>query len=59
MNGLFNLDDNKDADAPEQKEEMEARAKANVKNAENKKEKAVCKEKTAEEYPEESKTPSA
>nr|DAG69094.1 MAG TPA: ERF superfamily protein [Caudoviricetes sp.] len=40
LNGLFNLDDNKDADAPEQKEEMEARAKANVKNAENKKEKA-------------------
>ena len=40
LNGLFNLDDNKDADAPEQKEEMEARAKANVKNVENKKEKA-------------------
>lgn len=31
LNGLFNLDDNKDADAPEQKEEMEARAKANEK----------------------------
>ena len=31
LNGLFNLDDNKDADAPEQKEEAEARAKANGK----------------------------
>ena len=40
LNGLFNLDDNKDADAPEQKEESEARAKANIKNAESKKEKA-------------------
>lgn len=36
LNGLFNLDDNKDADAPEQKEESEARAKANA----NKKAKA-------------------
>ena len=40
LNGLFNLDDNKDSDSPEQREEMEARAKANVKNVENKKEKA-------------------
>ena len=40
LNGLFNLDDNKDSDSPEQREEIEARAKANVKNAESKKEKA-------------------
>ena len=40
LNGLFNLDDNKDADAPEQKEEAEARTKATAKNANNKKEKA-------------------
>lgn len=40
LNGLFNLDDNKDSDSPEQIEEIEARAKANAKNANNKKEKA-------------------
>ena len=36
LNGLFNLDDNKDADAPEQKEEAEARTKANEKKATSK-----------------------
>lgn len=40
LNGLFNLDDNKDSNSAEQREEMEARAKANAKNAESKKEKA-------------------
>lgn len=40
LNGLFNLDDNKDSDSPEQREEIEARSKANAKNANNKKEKA-------------------
>lgn len=40
LNGLFNLDDNKDSDSPEKREEMEARAKTNAKNANNKKEKA-------------------
>lgn len=40
LNGLFNLDDNKDSDTPEQREEIDARAKATAKNAESKKEKA-------------------
>lgn len=40
LNGLFNLDDNKDSDSPEQREEIDARAKATAKNAESKKEKA-------------------
>ena len=36
LNGLFNLDDNKDADALEQKEEAEARAKENWKKGTSK-----------------------
>lgn len=40
LNGLFNLDDNKDSDTPEQREEIDARAKETAKNAESKKEKA-------------------